>query len=151
METPNHIVLVVDDEPVNLMMLEKVLSSQVTVRTASSGQQALEILHREEVSLLITDQRMPGMSGTELLRQSRERYPDMACFLLTAENDVKTFFDAIVNMGAICVINKPWDPVHLLSTVATALKNYERLHHNKQAMDQLKKATQSLNRFVKNE
>jgi DNA-binding NtrC family response regulator len=151
MENRNHIVLAVDDEPINLMMLEKVLSGQFRVKTAGSGQEALEILHREEVSLLITDQRMPGMSGTELLRQSRALYPDMACFLLTAENDIKTFFDAIVNMGAICVINKPWEPVHLLRTVEVALKNYESLHQNKQAMDQLKIASQSLNKFVKSE
>ena len=64
-------VLIVDDEPINLMMLAKVLEDQVDVVTAKSGEEALAILGHGAFSLLITDQRMPGMSGIELLRKSR--------------------------------------------------------------------------------
>jgi DNA-binding NtrC family response regulator len=151
MVNQNHLVLIVDDEPINLMMLEKVLRGKFQVKTARSAEEALEVLKREAVSLLITDQRMPGMSGTELLQKSRALYPDMACFLITAENDVGTFVDAIVNFGAICVINKPWEPTQLLKTIASALEKYEGLHKNKEAIDQLKRASESLSKLVKSE
>src|SRR6185295_17374266 len=66
-----HTILVVDDEPSSLLLLERVLRPLYKVITAGSGEVALEVLKTEEISLLITDQRMPGISGTELLRESQ--------------------------------------------------------------------------------
>src|SRR5689334_7757794 len=105
---PHHLVLLVDDEPINLMMLKKVLRAKFNVKTAGTGQEALAILKGEAISLLITDQRMPGMSGTDLMRESRLLNPDLFCILMTAENDMDTLINAIVESGPIRVINKPW-------------------------------------------
>ncbi|MBI3650723.1 MAG: response regulator [Acidobacteria bacterium] len=149
MNYQNHLILIVDDEPINLMMLQKVLRNQFQVKTANSAVEALDILNHEDVSLMITDQRMPGMSGTELLRKSREICPDMACFLLTAENDVGSFLDAIVNLGAICVIKKPWNPEQLLRTIESSLERYEGSNKNKVAINQLKKASEILGKLSK--
>lgn len=79
----NHTVLLVDDEPTNLKMMERQLKGIFRTTSASSGEDALEILQREEVSMLITDQRMPGMTGTELLRKARLIDPDIICLLVT--------------------------------------------------------------------
>ncbi|MBI3649623.1 MAG: response regulator [Acidobacteria bacterium] len=149
MKKHNHLLLLVDDEPVSLMMLEKALSGTYRVRTARSAEEALEVLNYQEVALLITDQRMPGMSGTELLRVCRTLYPEMVGFLLTAEHDISIFVEAIVNLGALCVIRKPWEAAQVLRTIDSALKKYEGLHRNKVAIDQLKQASLNLDKLVK--
>ena len=151
MTDQNHLILIVDDEPINLMMLAKVLRAKFDVKTASSGQEALAMLKREAVSLLITDQRMPGMTGTELMRHSRLINPDMFCILMTAENDMDTLMSAIVESGAIRVINKPWDAAKILSQVEDALAKYEAARKKKAVMDQLKRANQVLGRLTGNQ
>jgi response regulator RpfG family c-di-GMP phosphodiesterase len=149
MENSNHTILVVDDEPANLRMLERLLRRKFKVITAPDGEQALEILKREKVSLILTDQRMPGMSGTELLNKSRQIDPDMVRMVVTANNDTNTFIDAIKNAGAIRVIAKPWDPDKVMADVSSALEKYELTQRNKQAMNQLKQANEELNRMVR--
>jgi DNA-binding NtrC family response regulator len=145
----SHKILIVDDEPVNLMMLEKVLQRKFEVVTARSGQEALRILNRQTVSLLITDQRMPGITGTELLRKSRALDPDMVCMLITAETDSGTFLDAIMKSGAVRVIKKPWDPDKLLKMVEASLERYESHCETKRAINQLKKVNEQLDKTVR--
>jgi DNA-binding NtrC family response regulator len=144
----SHRILVVDDEPTNLLMLEKLLKPSYTVCTAASGEQALEWIRREEFSLLITDQRMPGMKGTELLRQSQILRPAMVSMLLTSNKDSQTFIDAVVNSGAVRVVTKPWEPDDLLSVVETSLRMYESNLERQGAMDRLKLINESLDRIV---
>jgi DNA-binding NtrC family response regulator len=148
MVSHHHLVLIVDDEPINLMMLQKVLRTKFIVKTAGSGQEALAILKREVVSLLITDQRMPGMTGTDLMRQSRLIVPDMFCILMTAESDMDTLMNAIVESGAIRVINKPWDAAKILIQVEDALEKYEAARKKKEVIDQLRRANQVLERIT---
>ena len=149
MLSQSHTILIVDDEPVNLMMLERVLKQKFEVISAKSGQEAVRILSRQPVSLLITDQRMPGMTGTELLRKSRAVNPDMICMLLTAETDSGTFIDAVVKSGAIRVINKPWNPDRLMEAVEASLEKYESRCETKEAINQLKKVNQQLDKTVR--
>ena len=148
MLSQNHLVLIVDDEPINLMMLQKVLRAKFSVKTAGSGQEALTILKREAVSLLITDQRMPGMTGTDLMRQGRLIDPNMFCILMTAESDMDTLMNAIAESGALRVINKPWDPAKILTQVEDALEKYEAARKKKEVIDQLRRANQVLERIT---
>jgi response regulator RpfG family c-di-GMP phosphodiesterase len=147
--TRSHTILAVDDEPINLRTLERLLRKHFKVLTAANGDEALQILAREEVSLILTDQRMPGMLGTELLRKSRTLNPDMVRMVVTATNDSDTFIDAIKNSGAIRVISKPWDPDKVLKAIHEALVRYERLLENREAMNRLKQANAELNKIVK--
>ena len=144
-----HTILAVDDEPANLRLLERLLRNHYKVLTATSGEQAIRILSHAKVSLIITDQRMPGMTGTELLRKSRTLDPDMVRMVVTANNDADTFIDAIKNSGAIRVINKPWDPDKVLELVHSALAKYEILVGNKQAINRLKQANADLGKAIK--
>jgi len=144
-----HTILAVDDEPANLRLLERLLRHDYRVVTATNGDEALAVLRREKVSLIITDQRMPGMTGTELLRKSRTLDPDMVRMVVTANTDADTFIDAIKNSGAIRVINKPWDPDKVLDLVRNALEKYEVLVCNKQAINQLKQTNADLGRAIK--
>ena len=149
MLTQAHTILAVDDEPINLRMLERLLRKHFRVLTAGSAEEALQILAREKVSLILTDQRMPGMQGTELLRKSQALNPDMVRMVVTATNDSETFIDAIKNSGAIRVISKPWDPDKVLQAIMDALARYERLLENKEAISRLKQANEDLNKMVR--
>lgn len=90
-----YTLLAVDDEPANLRMLERLFRSEYRVLTANNGGEALELLSREEVALIITDQRMPGMSGTELLRQTLRTRPETVRIILTGYTDIESLTDAI--------------------------------------------------------
>lgn len=143
-----HTILVVDDEPSSLLLLERVLRPLYKVITAGSGEVALEVLKTEEISLLITDQRMPGISGTELLRESQLLRPGMVSMLLTSNRDSETFIDAIMNSGAIRVINKPWEASNLLSLVETSLKIYENFLTRKGSIERLKETNLNLDKIA---
>ena len=146
-----HTILTVDDDPLNLKMLEHLLKRDFKTLTASSGEAALEILKYNKVSLIITDQRMPGMTGTELLRKSRAIDPDLVCILMTANKDAVTVIDATMKSGALRVINKPLKPEEVKHSVQTALERYESLVQNKQAFNRLKAANVILERIKRNQ
>src|SRR5829696_5141459 len=116
--TPPVLLAVDDDEPV-LASIERDLrerySEHYRVMAASSGEQALDLLRRlrlreDAVALLLVDQRMPGMSGTELLAASRELYPDARRVLLTAYADTDAAIRAINDAEVQHYLLKPWDP-----------------------------------------
>jgi putative two-component system response regulator len=147
-------ILIVDDEVINLRMLERVLCNQYQVVCATSGSAALEILKREDIALLISDQRMPGMTGNELLRRGRVINPNLVCMLVTANTDNETSVEALSTAGAMRVIHKPWKRETLLRFVQDALAQRETLIECKQAsaeieraLNQLKLATKELSLF----
>jgi DNA-binding NtrC family response regulator len=144
-----HKILIVDDEPVNRKLLEKLLAQKHHPVTASSGQEAVEILRREEISLLITDQQMPGMKGTELISLARAINPDMVCMLMSGVNDTGVFIDALTKSGAVRVINKPWKAQPLLDDIEASLDRYESFMESKQSIDRLRHATESMDKTIK--
>lgn len=145
----SHTILLVDDEPTNLRLMEKAVRADFKTITASSGEEALQILQRQEVSVLISDQRMPGgMSGTELLRHARTIDPDIICVLVTAAKDIPTYIDAMVNSGAIGVIHKPWNRDAFMGTIREAIRKHEGRLTSKQALDKLKGAINTLDKIA---
>jgi response regulator RpfG family c-di-GMP phosphodiesterase len=155
MTTNTKTILIVDDELVNLRMLERLLSSRYSVLTATNGLAALEILKRDDVSVLISDQRMPGMTGIELLRESRNINPDLVCLLVTASTDNETSIEAINDAGALRVIHKPWNAKIVLQFIHEALAQRETLIEGKlasadmeSALSQLRLAAEELNLFA---
>lgn len=145
-----HRVLIVDDEPVNRKLLEKLLQQSHQPITASSGQEAIEILRSEEVSLLITDQQMPGMNGTELISLARSINPAIVCMLMSGVNDTSVFIDALTKSGAVRVINKPWKAQALLQDIEASLDRYENFMESKHSIDRLRQATESMDKAIKN-
>ena len=147
MAEEEHTILVVDDEPINLRMVERLLKRKFRVLTATSGKEALEMLAREDVALLISDQVMPGMTGTDLLSQARQTHPSMVGVLLTSASDNETFRAAIMDSGALRVIIKPWDPDKLMRVAESAIERYKGLLQTRQTLDQLKEMQASLKRL----
>lgn len=103
------LVLYVDDERANRVVFEKSFANRFRVRTASDGAEALEILKAESIAVLLTDQRMPGMSGDELLRIVKRDHPDVVRVVITAYSDIEPILAAI-NEGLVArYIVKPWN------------------------------------------
>lgn len=102
------VVLYVDDEKSNRVVFEKQFGKMFAIRVAESGEQALGILATEPVAVVVTDQRMPGMSGNELLQQVKHRYPRVVRMIVTAYSDLDPILRA-VNEGLVArYVVKPW-------------------------------------------
>jgi putative nucleotidyltransferase with HDIG domain len=117
--------MIVDDEPANLRLLERLFRRDYQVLTAASGREALSLLDQHDVALLITDQRMPGMTGIELLQRTSEFRPHMVRMILTGYTDIGALVDAI-NCGQVYkYVTKPWNNDELRLTVERAIEHYE--------------------------
>lgn len=117
--------LLVDDEPANLRSLARLFREDYEVLTAQSGPEALELLQQHDVALLITDQRMPGMTGIELLKSTMALRPRMVRIILTGYTDVDALVEAI-NCGQVYrYVTKPWSNEELTITVKRGLEYYE--------------------------
>jgi DNA-binding NtrC family response regulator len=118
-------ILIVDDEPVNLRTLSRLLHPNYDVVTAESADDALRLLQQHNVALMISDQRMPGMTGIELMKKTVALRPQMVKILLTGYTDVDALIESI-NCGLVYrYVNKPWNNDDLKLTVARALEHYE--------------------------
>lgn len=118
-------ILLVDDEERILRTLTMLLKMQYQVFSTTDGNEALKILKTEKIHVLISDQRMPLMVGTELLRQAKNLSPQTMRILLTGYADVEAALDS-VNEGEIFrYINKPWGPKELRSRHCHEARNGE--------------------------
>jgi putative nucleotidyltransferase with HDIG domain len=116
-----HTVLFVDDEVNILKALQRLLRSEhMNVLCASRAQEALDLLDKQPCQVVVTDQRMPEMSGVDLLSQVRQRYPDIVRMMLTGYTEMDVAVDAI-NRGEIYrLITKPWNDDELRATIRQA-------------------------------
>lgn len=117
--------LIVDDEMPNIRLLERLFHQDYQCLTASSGEEAMSLLDQHEVAVVITDQRMPQMTGIELLKRSADRRPHMVRILLTGYTDLEALVEA-VNCGLVYMyVSKPWNNDDLKLRVARAVEVYE--------------------------
>lgn len=117
--------LVVDDEPDNLDLLYRTFHRQFKVLRAESGYKALTILENQpDVAVIVSDQRMPSMSGTEFLRQTAVKYPNIVRIILTGYTDIEDLVDAINQGKVFKYVTKPWDTEELKTVVDQALDTH---------------------------
>lgn len=118
--------LIVDDEQPNLRLMERLFRRDYTCLTASSGADAIKLLEQHDVAVVITDQRMPEMTGIELLRQTADLRPHMVRILLTGYMDVEALVEAL-NSGLVnTYLSKPWSNDDLKRRLVRAIELYER-------------------------
>ncbi|MFB2771065.1 response regulator [Pelatocladus sp. BLCC-F211] len=131
-------ILVVDDEPDNLDLLYRTFRRDFQVLKADSGINALQVLATEgEVAVIISDQRMPEMKGTEFLSKTVPQFPNTVRIILTGFTDIEDLVEAI-NAGQVYkYITKPWDPTELKAVVQRAAETYDLL---KQRTEELRRA-----------
>ncbi len=113
-------VLLIDDEQRSLDAMRRTLEEDFDVLTASGTEEARVQLEQREVDVILCDQRMPGVTGVEFLREARERWPDSVRIVISGYTDSEDIIAGINEAGIYQYILKPWVPDHLLRTVRSA-------------------------------
>lgn len=139
-------VLCVDDEPNILQALKRLLRREpYTLLTADDPVAALKLIEAQPVHVVISDQRMPGMSGTELLRKAKEVRPHAVRVILSGYADVDAIAEAI-NQGQISrFLAKPWHDEDLKLTVRQCIEQYDLAEYNRRLSEQIKTRNEELN------
>ncbi len=149
-----HNLLIVDDEKEILRSLTLTFAEDHDVFTAASAAEALEILQQQDIALIITDQRMPGMTGVQLLEKVIQINPQIIRIILTGYTDTAALIEAI-NQGHIYqYLTKPWERQELRLMVRRALETYELEMENRRLLKALQTANERLqleNTFLKTE
>jgi YesN/AraC family two-component response regulator len=132
MNENRHTILCVDDEENILRSLQRLLRKEnYRILTASSGEEGLKVLKENDVQLVISDQRMPEMSGTEFLAALKTNYPDVLRIILSGYTDVDSITESI-NQGHIYkFLLKPWNDQNLKLEIKQALEQYDLIQANK--------------------
>ena len=146
-----HTVLCVDDEQNILHSLKRLLRKEgYQLLTTKSGIEGLKILKENDVHLVITDQRMPEMSGTEFLAQVKENYPDVIRIALTGYTEVDSI-TASINKGHIYkFILKPWNDQNLKLEIKQCLEQYDLVQSNKRLHKKVLQQNEELKRINEN-
>src|SRR5262249_12857134 len=130
-------ILYVDDEPENLRIFELTFRRDFTIFTAPGGEQGIEIIHTKPVAVVISDHRMPGMTGTELLARAAALDPKTSRIMVTADGDVAPLQDAINNGSIYRFIPKPWNPDDVRATLIRGIEAYALERERSQLLNEL--------------
>ncbi|MBK1703658.1 sigma-54-dependent transcriptional regulator [Halochromatium glycolicum] len=139
-------VLLVDDEPLSLETMTRILDERFDVRSALDAEQAERILTEEWVQVVVSDQRMPGTTGVELLAIVRERWPDVVRIIISGYTDAEDIIDGINRAGIYQYITKPWHPENLLLTLDNACRLYQLQRENERLALENRMSAASLER-----
>jgi two-component system, NtrC family, response regulator AtoC len=130
-------ILVVDDEPDNLDAFRFNFKRVFKIHTAGSGDEGLAVLREHDVAVIVTDQRMPRMTGLEFLKAARDARPEAVPIILTAFTDVDVLIESI-NLGHVYrYITKPWDAKEVKGVLTQAIERYHLLRENRRLTERL--------------
>ncbi len=143
-------ILCVDDEPNVLNALKRLfLDEPYIILTATSGQEGLEIIEKEDVQIIISDYRMPGMNGVDFLKEARKKWPDTVRIVLSGYADAAAIVSAI-NEGQIYkFVPKPWNDEELKVTISNAIERYHLFKKNMELTEELQRKNDELTRLNK--
>ncbi len=140
--------LVVDDEREILNSIRRQLRRRYGVYTATGAEEALDILNSVPIQVVVSDQRMPGMTGTELLSRIRLDYPDTVGMLLTGYSDIQAAIEAINEAHILYFMTKPWDPDRLTERIEDAFSHCRWIAENRRIAQRLTDANALLEEQV---
>jgi diguanylate cyclase (GGDEF)-like protein len=141
-------ILLVDDEAPNLDALARTLKADFNVTLCTHPEEALEKVKSHPFSVVISDQRMPQMGGTEFLSRVARLSPHSTRLILTAFTEPEAILDAINRAEIYRYITKPWDNAELISTIRQAAERHSLLVQNQRLLEELREANQVLERKV---
>lgn len=119
-------ILIVDDEPNVVFAFQRTLLDEpYDIRFAFDGGKALKILDRDPVKVIISDERMPRLSGIELLSIARMRHPEVVRIMLTGVTEMETAMKAVNLAEVYRIFFKPWNNVEILASLRSAMKKYD--------------------------
>ena len=132
-----HSVLYVDDEENNLISFRAAFRRNYEIFTAINADEGINILHKEQVPVIITDQRMPGITGVEFLEKIIPEYPETVRMILTGFSDIEAIIQAINTGRVFRYITKPWNENELKMTIDNAFELYGLQQRNKKLITDL--------------
>ena len=130
-------ILYVDDEAENLIVFQAAFEDDFNILTANSGEEALALLEKRSVPVVVTDHRMPNMTGVELCELLRHKHPHTKRIILTGYSDSAAMLDAINKGQVFQFLTKPWDRNALLSVLYQARESHELMMKNMALTEQL--------------
>ena len=152
MNDSRHTVLCVDDEENILHSIKRLLRKEgYRLLTALSGIEALKILEENDVHLVLSDQRMPQMSGTEFLAEVKEKYPDVIRIILTGYTEVDSITESINKGNIYKFFLKPWNDDNLKLEISKALEQYDLIQANKMLQEKIMKQNKELKKINENQ
>ena len=137
-------VLYVDDEANNLTAFKANFRRDFKVFTALSAKEGLDILRNNDIEIILTDQRMPEMTGVEFLELVIKEFPDPIRILITGYADIEAVIDAINKGQVYKYITKPWNDHELKMNIEKAFEVYQLREENKQLVKSLLRANEQL-------
>jgi DNA-binding NtrC family response regulator len=127
--------LLVDDEPYVLESLRRLLADEpYDIHTACGAEEGLALCTEHPMGVVVSDERMPGMSGTEFLSIVRERFPGVVRILLTGHASVESAMRAVNDGGIYRFLTKPWDDLELVLALRSAFDKYELEQQNRRLL-----------------
>lgn len=142
-------ILYVDDEQHNLITFKATFRRKYRIHTAASGEEGLALMRKHDMALVISDQRMPGMTGVQFLEQVAREFPDVIRIILTGYSDVEAIVNAI-NKGEIFrYITKPWSENELQMTIENARQLYELETNNRKLVQELQQKMEEQERTLR--
>ena len=142
-------ILYVDDEAHNLTSFAATFRIEYQIHTATNGNDALEILRNNEIKLIITDQRMPEMTGIQLLEKISPEFPDTIRMILTGFSDIEVIIEAINSGRVFRYITKPWDENELRMTIENARQLFDLQLSNRNLVAELKQKVEEQDQTLK--
>lgn len=133
-------ILYVDDESSNLRIFKDTFRRKFNIYVATSAKEGIEIMDKHHIDLILSDQRMPEMTGVELLKYSFKKYPKTNRILITGYSDIKAIEDAINQARVFQYVQKPWNEKNLLEIISDALRVQELEEENEKQRQELIKA-----------
>lgn len=144
MSNKRYNILYVDDEENNLVVFKNAFFRDYNVHTALSAEEGLTILDQYLIHLIVTDQKMPGMTGVEFLEVVVKSHPETMRMILTAYSDIDFIMRAVNKCGIYRYILKPWDTRELKIIIDKALLNYQLAQDKKHLLENLERANREL-------
>jgi len=140
--------LIIDDEIEVCKALSRLFRQEYDIFVATDANQGINIVKNNPIQVIISDQRMPGFTGTEMFKLIKKDFPDIVRILLTGYADIKAVIESVNEGNIFRYIEKPWDPVNIHLVVREAFEHHRLVVSNKQLMQSLKAARERLEEKV---
>lgn len=144
----NHNLLIIDDDLEIIKTLVSQFKAKYTVFSATSAEEGLSIIQHDKIQVIISAQRIPGMTGVDFFASIKDKYPDIIKVILTAYSEIDTIIKAINDGQVFRYLKKPWNPIELDNILKEAFKKYDLIIQNQFLTANLQKANAELEKKV---
>lgn len=145
----DHNLLIIDDEVEITKAITRQFRRKYNVFSTTSADDGLQIMERENIQVVLSDQRMPGMTGVDFFMRIKDKYPDALKLILTGYTDIEAVIGAINEGQVFRYVKKPWNPDELETIIREAFEKYELITNNRKLMHSLQEMNATLEEKVK--